>query len=695
MVVADHKFHTECFSCGNCQRFLEEEDDYVLLERHRLLCDLCFTREQKQPWWGASLHAVHHFHLTTTEAAKHKIEIETVKGEIKRHLQPEGVEKEPQSSIMIKGYNASLKQRTYEMSKIRAGDLVLEVNRVVVSATTVDRVAALLTTKPDEITQITIERNTSGLQMEPRQCRLISTDSDSEPDSPSDEKSFRNRSISLFSRRDLRRCRLPSTENHAVQNGEVDSLKDGSTKKTSKAVRSNSLPRSNSLSDSLKVRSPIHRAQSFKEETVTNRVFRPCDLVLGDVIGKGFFGQVRKVTQRQTGEVMVLKELLNYDEEANTSFLKEVALLKSLDHPNVLRFIGVLYRDQTLNLITEYISGGTVRQVLKDKGKQLSWSQRVKFAKDIATGMAYLHSMNVMHRDLNSKNCLVETDKESGEMSAVVADFGLARVVRDRPLSPMNRISSTLPPSPGRKLLCVTGNRPPPPKKRYTVVGSPYWMAPEMLMGMTYNEKVDVFSFGIVMCEIIGRVKADPDFLPRKSNFGLDEEKFCQEFCEECPELFYRIAFLCCDLDSDKRPEFCDLEKWLESLLLHLEVGLPLSSDMQFTLLPATLMRKSARVVKGMTEAPKAEINTSDQHIQGCSDASSPRGREIRWSCDNETTRQLGSSLRRQFWSQGSLGTIQAPIYGRTKIYFGLVRVKKISLYIFCGNVPLKWVATY
>lgn len=66
--------------------------------------DLCFTREQKQPWWSASLHAVHHFHLTTTEAAKHKIEIETVKGERKRHLQPEGVEKEPQSSIMIKGY---------------------------------------------------------------------------------------------------------------------------------------------------------------------------------------------------------------------------------------------------------------------------------------------------------------------------------------------------------------------------------------------------------------------------------------------------------------------------------------------------------------------------------------------------------------------------------------------------------------
>lgn len=133
----------------------------------------------------------------------------------------------------------------------------------------------------------------------------------------------------------------------------------------------------------------------------------------------------------------------------------------------------------------------------------------------------------------------------------------------------------------------------------YTVVGSPYWMAPEMLLGMTYNEKVDVFSFGVLTCEIIGRVKADPDFLPRLSNFGIDEEKFCKEFCEECPELFYKIAFLCCDLDSDKRPEFCDLEKWFESLLLHIEVGLPLPSDMKFTLLPATLMRKISESNEG------------------------------------------------------------------------------------------------
>lgn len=590
MVVADHKFHTECFSCGSCGQFLGEEDNYVILERHRLVCCLCYEKELNQQWWSSSLHTVHHFHLTTSEAVKLKFEIEIVKGQRRRQSLPE---KDPHLSIIIKGYDSGSKHQTGDMPIIRAGDLVLEVNRVVVTPTTIDRVAALLTARPEEITQITLERNASGLQVKPKLSRKVSASSDSEPESPAEDTSFRNRSVSLgFSRRQVQRRagKLTSTENHSVQNGEV--TLDTNGKKTKPAARSNSLPRSNSCSATLRVRSLIHRAQSFKVETVSNRVFRPCDLVIGDVIGKGFFGQVRKVTHRETGEVMVLKEILRYDEETNTGFLKEVALLKSLDHPNVLRFIGVLYRDKILNLITEYISGGTLRQVLKDKGKKLSWLQRIKFAKDIAAGMAYLHSMNVMHRDLNSKNCLVKTDKDSGEMSVVVADFGLARVVRDSPASSNSLVSSTLPPSPGRRPLLFPGNKPPPPKKRYTVVGNPYWMAPEMLRGLIYNEKVDVFSFGITMCEIIGRVKADPDYMPRTSDFGLDEKKFYQEFCENCPVLFYRIAFLCCDLDPDKRPEFWEMEKWLESLALHLEVGLRLPSEMEFTLMPSTLMRK-------------------------------------------------------------------------------------------------------
>lgn len=117
-------------------------------------------------------------------------------------------------------------------------------------------------------------------------------------------------------------------------------------------------------------------------------------------------------------------------------------------------------------------------------------------------------------------------------------------------------------------------------KKRYTVVGNPYWMAPEMMKGNKYDEKVDIFSFGIVMCEIIGRVQADPDYLPRSSDFGLNKKAFKEKFCSNCPECFYTIAFLCCDLNPDKRPPFEVMEVWFENLAIHLTVDVPVPLDL-------------------------------------------------------------------------------------------------------------------
>lgn len=85
----------------------------------------------------------------------------------------------------------------------------------------------------------------------------------------------------------------------------------------------------------------------------------------------------------------------------------QVAVLRSLSHKNVLRFIGVLYKDQRLHLLTEYISGGTLKEIIHNVEETLPWDQRISFAKDIASGMAYLHNCDIIHRDLNSNNCLV------------------------------------------------------------------------------------------------------------------------------------------------------------------------------------------------------------------------------------------------------------------------------------------------
>lgn len=216
---------------------------------------------------------------------------------------------------------------------------------------------------------------------------------------------------------------------------------------------------------------------------------------------------------------MVLKELYRVDEEAQRNFLKEVAVLRSLSHHNVLRFIGVLYRDQKLHLVTEFIPGGSLKELIHDSGLPLPWEQRVSFAKDIACGMAYLHSMNIIHRDLNSLNCLVREDK-----TVIVADFGLARIIQ----SPVGggggangcggegggggggfSIGGSVGGSGRWSRDGTLGRKPRQRRQRYTVVGNPYWMAPEMMKGNKYDEKVDVFSFGIVLCE----VRKAPTFL--------------------------------------------------------------------------------------------------------------------------------------------------------------------------------------
>lgn len=155
---------------------------------------------------------------------------------------------------------------------------------------------------------------------------------------------------------------------------------------------------------------------------------------------------------------MVLKELYRVDEEAQRNFLKEVAVLRSLSHSNVLRFIGVLYRDKKLHLVTEYVPGGSLKDLIHNIDSVLPWEIRIRFAKDIACGMNYLHSKNIIHRDLNSLNCLVREDK-----TVIVADFGLARIIKSGKNS--NRLT-------------VDGNGTVNRKyrqrrQRYTVVGNP------------------------------------------------------------------------------------------------------------------------------------------------------------------------------------------------------------------------------
>ncbi|RWS12048.1 dual specificity protein kinase shkD-like isoform X2, partial [Dinothrombium tinctorium] len=248
-------------------------------------------------------------------------------------------------------------------------------------------------------------------------------------------------------------------------------------------------------------------------------------------LSAGFFSEVFKVTHISTHKVMVLKMNKHAGNRGNA--LKEIELLNKLNHPNVVAFMGTVVHEGQLHPLLEYLNGGTLENLIKrfydasvvkrlaasesspsnKKCYELCISQSTvpvsednqkisllfcKLAKDIAQGMKYVHELNYIHRDLTSKNVLLRrnvdaltTTCDPQELTAVIADFGFA------------------------------ANEPSPNDPKLPTVGSPYWMAPECLKCQWYNHKCDIFSFGVICCELNWRIPADPDFLPRDNNFTI------------------------------------------------------------------------------------------------------------------------------------------------------------------------------
>uniref|UniRef100_A0A672NYX6 non-specific serine/threonine protein kinase n=1 Tax=Sinocyclocheilus grahami TaxID=75366 RepID=A0A672NYX6_SINGR len=539
----DYKYHPECFVCLSCKVVIEDQDTYALVERTKLYCGKCYKQVVLTPVLEKRGLAD-----SPTDLLPHTVTLVSMPAATngKRGFSVSVIRDctSATASVQVKevrGMHISPEVR----NAIHVGDRILEINGLPVSALMEEEVEDLIH-RTSQTLQLLMEYDPVRQRLD----RLRLGSSRSQLGVPA-----------------ASRMRMSSSADAEIERS--DSVDNGTLKRRS-LRRSNSIcksPVSSSPKDPPILTRDIGRSESLRSPSSrSHRIFRPCDLIHGEILGKGFFGQAIKVTHKATGEVMVMKELIRCDEETQKTFLKEVKVMRSLDHPHVLKFIGVLYKDKRLNLITEFIEGGTLKDFIRDTDS-FPWEQRVSFAKSIASGMAYLHSMSIIHRDLNSHNCLIKLDN-----TVVVADFGLSRLIME------DKVKQPPPDKPtNKKRLFRRIDR----KKRYTVVGNPYWMAPEMLNGKRYDEKVDNFSFGIVLCEIIGQVYADPECLPRTLDFGLNVRKFIEKFLpEHCPPAFFALAVACCDLIPDNRPAFQKLEDCFEALALNQELNIPLPAEL-------------------------------------------------------------------------------------------------------------------
>ncbi|KAF2077730.1 hypothetical protein CYY_000977 [Polysphondylium violaceum] len=270
------------------------------------------------------------------------------------------------------------------------------------------------------------------------------------------------------------------------------------------------------------------------------------DLVMdSQEIGRGSFGQVQKASYFGTDvAVKSLSSLVNIDPDYFKFMLREIKILKGMRHPNIVQYIGACLNEGRYMIVTEYIKGGDLHQLLKERGvNAIPWNVKMKLAFDVASAFSYLHSKKVIFRDLKAKNILI--DEQGTTLRAKVCDFGFARILD---------ISKDM-----------NAN-----KEGYlTICGSETTMAPEVIVGSNYNDSCDVYSYGVLLLELILGSRVVKTQLKRSpmSAFDMNLEKAEYLAPESCPKDFFDLAKWCCAYQPKNRPSFMTIVKGLKELM--------------------------------------------------------------------------------------------------------------------------------
>ncbi|XP_072100877.1 ephrin type-A receptor 2 [Mobula birostris] len=264
----------------------------------------------------------------------------------------------------------------------------------------------------------------------------------------------------------------------------------------------------------------------------------PSAITKQKVIGAGEFGEVYKgILKKGRKEIGVAIKTLKagYTESQRIDFLSEASIMGQFSHHNVIHLEGVVTKYKPMMIVTEYMENGALDAYLRNNDGEFSSLQLVGMLRGISSGMKYLSDMNYVHRDLAARNILVNS-----QLVCKVSDFGLSRVLEDDT------------------------------EGTYTTSGGKIpirWTAPEAIAYRKFTSASDVWSFGIVMWEVLSYGERPYWEMSNHEVMKSINEGFRLPAPMECPSAIYQLMMQCWQQERTKRPKFCDIVNILDKLI--------------------------------------------------------------------------------------------------------------------------------
>ncbi|XP_045777898.1 serine/threonine-protein kinase 3 isoform X2 [Maniola jurtina] len=234
--------------------------------------------------------------------------------------------------------------------------------------------------------------------------------------------------------------------------------------------------------DRMSANERLFELKKLSEESLTRQPEEVFDIICK--LGEGSYGSVYKALHKESGQVLAIKQV-PVDTDLQ-EIIKEISIMQQCDSPYVVKYYGSYFKNTDLWIVMEYCGAGSVSDIMRLRKKTLSEDEIATILCDTLKGLEYLHRRRKIHRDIKAGNILLNT-----EGHAKLADFGVA-----------GQLTDTM-------------------AKRNTVIGTPFWMAPEVIQEIGYDCVADIWSLGITALEMAEGKPPYGDIHPMRAIFMI------------------------------------------------------------------------------------------------------------------------------------------------------------------------------